>query len=76
MKSNKIFLSGDFFITPPPADYCKVLARKFGVNTHTVSRALRNKTCSRQAIDIRNEYMNRWVLPALQDYLDKTITIK
>lgn len=53
------------FVPPPPRGYVEVLAREFNASTRAVSMALQGQTMTRQAIQIRNKYMQKYVEPYL-----------
>lgn len=53
------------FVPPPPRGYVEVLAREFNASTRAVSMALQGQTMTRQAIQIRNKYMEKYVEPYL-----------
>ena len=55
----------DRFVPPPPRGYVEVLAREFDASTRAVSMALQGQTMTRQAIQIRNRYMQKYVEPYL-----------
>lgn len=54
------------FVPPPPRGYVEVLAREFNASTRAVSMALQGQTMTRQAIQIRNKYMQKYVEPYLK----------
>lgn len=53
------------FVPPPPRGYVEVLAREFNASTRAVSMALQGLTMTRQAIQIRDVYMKKYVEPYL-----------
>lgn len=53
------------FVPPPPRGYVEILAREFNASTRAVSMALQGQTMTRQAIQIRNKYMQKYVEPYL-----------
>lgn len=53
------------FVPPPPRGYVEVLAREFNASTRAVSMALQGQTMTRQAIQIRDMYMQKYVEPYL-----------
>lgn len=57
---------GGTFVPPPPRGYVEVLAREFDASTRAVTMALKGITMTRQAIMIRNRYMEKYVQPHLK----------
>ena len=56
----------DRFVPPPPRGYVEVLAREFDASTRAVSMALQGQTMTRQAIQIRNRFMEKYIDPYLK----------
>ena len=53
------------FVPPPPRGYVETLAREFSASTRAVTMALQGQTMTRQAIQIRDKYMQKYVEPYL-----------
>ena len=54
------------FVPPPPRGYVEVLAREFNASTRAVSMALSGQSMTRQAILIRNRFMEKYIDPYLK----------
>ena len=53
------------YVPPPPRGYVEVLAREFNASTRAVSLALSGQSMTRQAILIRNRFMEKYIDPYL-----------